>query len=99
MAPVFDRQPERFRGARLHARQHLCPGRPAGWEYVAGRVDAGVGTMKALVIILLVVGALIGGLLTLRSSRSSGMPGPDVLERAKRREREQTAKDEQDPKP
>jgi hypothetical protein len=55
--------------------------------------------MKALVIILLVVGALIGGLLTLRSSRSSGMPGPDVLERAKRREREQTAKDEQDPKP
>ena len=50
--------------------------------------------MKALVVILLVVGALIGGLLTLRSTRSAGMPGKDVLERAKRREREQASKDD-----
>ena len=50
--------------------------------------------MKALVIILLVVGALIGGLLTLRSSRNSGMPRQDVLDRAKERERSQAAKDD-----
>jgi len=50
--------------------------------------------MKALVIILLVVGALIGGLLTLRSTRSAGMPGPEVLGRAKQRERTQTARDD-----
>ncbi len=41
--------------------------------------------MRALLIIALVVGALIGGLLLLRSSRDVGMPGPDVLDRAKRR--------------
>ncbi len=52
--------------------------------------------MKALVIISVVVAALIGGLLTLRSSRSAGMPGKDVLNRAKEREREQSAKDDQE---
>lgn len=52
--------------------------------------------MKALIIIGLVVGALIGGLLTLRSSRSIGMPGKDVLERARERERSQAARDAAD---
>jgi hypothetical protein len=53
--------------------------------------------LKAAVIIILVVAALIGGLLTLRSSRSAGMPSQDVLDRAKQRAREQAAKDEREP--
>ncbi|MDB6085675.1 MAG: hypothetical protein JWN43_3556 [Gammaproteobacteria bacterium] len=52
--------------------------------------------MKAVIIILVVVGALIGGLLTLRSTRSAGMPGKDVMDRAKARAREQTAKDDKE---
>jgi hypothetical protein len=52
--------------------------------------------VKALIIIILVIGALIGGLLTLRSSRNSGMPSAAVLKRAKQREREQAAKDDKD---
>lgn len=52
--------------------------------------------MKAAIIIILVVGALIGGLLTLRSSRSAGMPAKDVLDRAKQRAREQSAKDDEE---
>jgi FtsZ-interacting cell division protein ZipA len=45
--------------------------------------------MKAILIILIVV-ALLGGLvLTLRSSRNSGMPSAEVLKRAQRRAREQ----------
>ena len=52
--------------------------------------------MKGLVIILLVVGGLIGGVLTLLSTRGAGMPGKDVLERAKRREREQASKDDRE---
>ena len=50
--------------------------------------------MKAIAIIVLVVGALIGGLLTLRSTRGAGMPDKNVLDRAKERERAQEAKDE-----
>lgn len=42
----------------------------------------------AVLIVLLVVGALVGGLLALRSSTRTGMPSRDVLDRAKRRERE-----------
>jgi FtsZ-interacting cell division protein ZipA len=49
--------------------------------------------MKAILIIVVVVAVLVGGLLTLRSSRNTGMPQQDVLERAKQREREQAAKD------
>lgn len=45
--------------------------------------------MKAFAIIALVVGAIVGLLLTLRSSRNLGMPDADVMERAKRRAREQ----------
>jgi hypothetical protein len=52
--------------------------------------------MKALVIIVVVVAALIGGLLTLRSTRGAGMPDKDVMNRAKQREREQSAKDDQE---
>jgi hypothetical protein len=40
---------------------------------------------KAIVIIVLVVGVLIGGLLTLRSSGRAGMPSQDVLDRAAKR--------------
>ena len=50
--------------------------------------------MKGFLIIGLVVAALIGLILTLRSTRSAGMPGQDVLDRAKQRAREQAAKDE-----
>jgi FtsZ-interacting cell division protein ZipA len=53
--------------------------------------------VKAIIIIIVVVGVLIGGLLTLRSSRSAGMPSQDVLDRAKERAREQAAKDEKEP--
>jgi hypothetical protein len=52
--------------------------------------------MRGLIIIVVVVVALVGGLLTLRSSRSAGMPDKDVIERAKLREREQAAKDDQE---
>ena len=50
--------------------------------------------MKAIIIIIIVVGALIGGILTLRSTRGTGMPDADVLDRAKAREKEQAAKDD-----
>jgi hypothetical protein len=50
--------------------------------------------LKAIIIILLVVGALVGGILTLRSTRNAGMPGKDVLDRAKERARTQAAKDD-----
>jgi hypothetical protein len=50
--------------------------------------------LKAAIIILVVLGVIIGGLLTLRSTRNAGMPNQDVLDRAKRRSREQAAKDE-----
>jgi len=52
--------------------------------------------VKALVIILLVVGALIGGLLTLRSTRNAGMPDKDVMDRAKQRALSQAAKDDKE---
>jgi hypothetical protein len=53
--------------------------------------------IKAIIIIVLVVGALIGGLLTLRSSGRAGLPGDEVLKRASKRAREQAAaeKDEE----
>jgi hypothetical protein len=51
--------------------------------------------VKALLIIVLVVAALLGGLLTLRSTRSTGMPDKDVIDRARERERAEKAKDEE----
>jgi hypothetical protein len=50
--------------------------------------------MKFILILLLVVGVLVGGILTLRSTRNAGMPGKDVLDRAKERARAQAAKDD-----
>ena len=52
---------------------------------------------KAIIIIVLVVGALIGGLLTLRSSGRLGLPSDAVLKRASKRARELAAaeKDEE----
>ena len=50
--------------------------------------------MKTIIIILLVVIVLVGGLLTLRSTRNAGMPSKDVLDRATERARKQAAKDD-----
>jgi hypothetical protein len=47
--------------------------------------------LKALIIIVLVVGAIVGGLLTLRGSGRAGMPDADVLKRASKRARDQEA--------
>jgi hypothetical protein len=52
--------------------------------------------VKAIIIIVLVVCVLVGGLLTLRSTRGAGMPGKDVMDRAQKRAR-QAADDERDP--
>jgi hypothetical protein len=52
--------------------------------------------MKAFIIIVVVMAVIIGGLLTLRSTRNTGMPTQDVLDRAKGRAKEQAAKDEAD---
>ena len=52
--------------------------------------------LKAIVIFVVVIAVLVGGLLTLRSTRRSGMPSEDVLKRAAGRAREQSAKDDAD---
>jgi hypothetical protein len=52
--------------------------------------------LKTIIIFLAVIAVVGGGLLTLRSSRRSGMPSEDVLKRAADRAREQSAKDEAD---
>jgi hypothetical protein len=52
--------------------------------------------VKAILIVAVVLAVLVGGLLTLRSTRGAGMPGKDVLDRARQREREQAAKDDRD---
>jgi hypothetical protein len=51
---------------------------------------------KAIIIILLVVGVLVGGLLTLRRSGRAGLPDDAVLQRAAKRAREQAAAEEAD---
>jgi flagellar basal body-associated protein FliL len=53
--------------------------------------------LKTIIIIVIVVGVLVGGLLTLRNSARTGMPSEDVLRRAKEREKQQVEKDEKDP--
>ena len=56
--------------------------------------------MKALLIIILVVAAIVGGLLTLRNSGRTGMPSEEVLKRASKRARElDTAEDNEDGRP
>jgi hypothetical protein len=52
--------------------------------------------LKTIIIIIAVIAVLGGGLLTLRSSRRTGMPSDEVLKRAADRAREQAAKDEAD---
>ncbi len=52
--------------------------------------------MRGILIIVLVVGAIVGLLLTLRSSRDAGMPGPEVMDRAQKRAREQAAAERDD---
>ena len=52
--------------------------------------------MKAFIIILLVVGVIVGGLLTLRSSGRAGMPDTDVLKRASKRARDQATAEKDD---
>jgi hypothetical protein len=51
--------------------------------------------LKAIIIVVLVVGVLVGGLMVLRGSGSAGMPGDAVMDRAKKRAREQAAADEE----
>ena len=51
---------------------------------------------KALIIIVLVIGFVIGGLLTLRNSGRAGMPNDAVLQRAAKRAREQAATEEKE---
>jgi hypothetical protein len=50
--------------------------------------------LKAIIIIVLVVGVLVGGLLTLRNSGRAGLPDDSVLQRAAKRAREQAAVEE-----
>jgi hypothetical protein len=51
---------------------------------------------KAIIIIVLVIGVLVGGLLTLRNTGRSGMPNDEVLKRAAKRGREQAAAEEKE---
>jgi hypothetical protein len=50
--------------------------------------------LKAIIIVVVVIAVLFGGILTLRSSRQTGMPSEDVLKRASEQARRQAAKDE-----
>ena len=54
---------------------------------------------KAIIIIVVAIGVIVGGLLTLRNSGRAGMPSADVLRRASKRAREQAdaEKDEEGP--
>ena len=52
--------------------------------------------LKAIIIIVLVLGAVIGGLMTLRSSGRAGMPDDAVLQRAAKRAREQAAAEDKE---
>jgi hypothetical protein len=56
--------------------------------------------LKAVLIIALVLAVLVGGILTLRSSARTGMPGDEVLKRASQRARELDAveKESDDPR-
>lgn len=49
--------------------------------------------LKGAIIVILVIVALVGGLLTLRSSGRAGMPSEEVLKRAAQRARELDAEE------
>ncbi len=53
-------------------------------------------TLKALLIIALVVAMLVGGILTLRRTARTGMPSEDVLKRATQRARDLEASEKKD---
>src|ERR1017187_6917971 len=90
------RQPERLGRTRSRARQRVHARWAPGGEHRAGRFAAHVGPMKAILIAVLVIGGVVGLLLTLRTSRNTGMPSPETLARAKERERERAADDADD---
>ena len=50
----------------------------------------------AIIVIVLVVAFLVGTLLAVRRNAKTGMPPPDVLERATRRARELEAEEKAD---
>ena len=52
--------------------------------------------MKGLLIAAAVIALILGLLLTLRSSRNTGMPSEDVLKRAAKRARDQANSGEDD---
>ena len=52
---------------------------------------------RALLIIAVVVGALVGGLLALRNSAGTGVPDKDVLARARQRALELEKREGADP--
>ena len=50
--------------------------------------------MKGIIIAVLVIAAIVGGLLALRSTGQAGMPSDEVLKRAAKRARERPDDDE-----
>jgi hypothetical protein len=52
--------------------------------------------MKVIVILLVVAAVIAGLLLTLRTSRNTGMPSEDVIKRAQERTRARDAKEKND---
>ena len=52
--------------------------------------------MKGFIIIAVVVAAIVGLLLTLRSTRNAGTPSRQVLDRAQERARSQAAEEKDD---
>jgi hypothetical protein len=52
--------------------------------------------LKAIIIIVIVIGVLLGGLMTLRNSARTGVPGEDVLRRARQRELDLEEKEKND---
>ena len=52
--------------------------------------------MKGFIIVAVVVVAIVGLLLTLRTTRNAGTPSREVLDRAQERARAQAAKEKDD---
>jgi hypothetical protein len=52
--------------------------------------------VTVVVLIVVLVALIVGTMMTLRSSARTGMPSQDVLERAKRRERELESSEKED---
>jgi len=50
--------------------------------------------VKGIIIAVLVIAAIVGGLLALRSTGQAGMPSDEVLKRAAKRARERPDDDE-----